>query len=29
MDFDTSIRVIANPDAEVSAMWEGAWAVQA
>jgi para-nitrobenzyl esterase len=27
MDFDTSIQVIANPDAEVSATWEGAWPV--
>jgi para-nitrobenzyl esterase len=29
MDFDTSIRVIENPDAEVSGTWEGAWAFQA
>lgn len=28
MDFDTSIRVIENPDDEVSGTWEGAWAVQ-
>jgi para-nitrobenzyl esterase len=27
MDFDTSIRVITNPDAEVSGVWEGSWAV--
>ena len=29
MDFDTSIQVIANPDAEVSGLWEGVWAIKA
>jgi para-nitrobenzyl esterase len=28
MDFDTSIRVVLDPDAEVSGMWEGVWALQ-
>jgi hypothetical protein len=29
MDFDTPIRMIENPDAAVSNLWEGAWALPA